>query len=136
MKLTLGKIADWIHADGEFDTTAEAVGYSIDSRTIGAGELFFAVTGERLDGHAYVGAALANGAVAAVVSNVWVVPAEIDEAKLLKVAECENCVLNALQALAHAVRMEWGERVIGVTGSAGKTTTKEMVAQALAAKFK
>jgi UDP-N-acetylmuramoyl-tripeptide--D-alanyl-D-alanine ligase len=136
MKLTLGKIADWIHADGEFDTTAEAVGYSIDSRTIGAGELFFAVTGERLDGHAYVGDALANGAVAAVVSNVWVVPAEIDETKLLKVAECENCVLNALQTLAHVVRMEWGGRVIGVTGSAGKTTTKEMVAQVLAAKFK
>jgi UDP-N-acetylmuramoyl-tripeptide--D-alanyl-D-alanine ligase len=136
VKLTLGKIADWIHADGEFDTTAEAVGYSIDSRTIEAGELFFAVTGERLDGHAYVGAALANGAVAAVVSNVWVVPAEIDETKLLKVAECENCVLNALQTLAHAVRMEWGGRVIGVTGSAGKTTTKEMVAQVLAVKFK
>jgi UDP-N-acetylmuramoyl-tripeptide--D-alanyl-D-alanine ligase len=141
VKLTLGRIADWIHADGEFDTAAEAVGYSIDSRTIGAGELFFAVTGERLDGHAYVGAALANGAVAAVVSNVWVVPAEIDESRLLKVAECDNCVLNALQALAHAVRMEWGliskdRRVIGVTGSAGKTTTKEMVAQVLAAKFK
>ena len=67
MKLMLGKIADWIHADGEFNTAAEAEGYSIDSRTIGAGELFFAVTGERLDGHAYVGAALANGAVAAVV---------------------------------------------------------------------
>ncbi len=141
MKLTLGKIADWIHADGEFDTAVEAVGYSIDSRTIGAGELFFAVTGERLDGHAYVGAALANGAVAAVVSNVWVVPSEIDETRLLKVAECDNCVLNSMQTLAHAVRMEWGlvskdRRVIGVTGSAGKTTTKEMVAQVLDAKFK
>ena len=136
MKLTLGRIADWIHADGEFDTAAEAVGYSIDSRTIGAGELFFAVTGERLDGHDYVAAALANGAVAAVVSNGWLVPAEVDEAKLVKVAECENCVLRALQGLAYAVRTEWGGRVIGVTGSAGKTTTKEMVAQVLAAKFR
>ena len=136
MKLTLGRIADWIHADGEFDTAAEAVGYSIDSRTIGAGELFFAVTGERLDGHDYVAAALANGAVAAVVSNGWLVPAEVDEAKLVKVAECENCVLSALQGLAYAVRTEWGGRVIGVTGSAGKTTTKEMVAQVLAAKFR
>ena len=60
MKLTLGQIADWIHADGEFDTSAEAVGYAIDSRTIGAGELFFAVRGERLDGHEYVQAALTN----------------------------------------------------------------------------
>ncbi|MCU1320965.1 MAG: UDP-N-acetylmuramoylalanyl-D-glutamyl-2,6-diaminopimelate/D-alanyl-D-alanyl ligase [Acidobacteriaceae bacterium] len=136
MKLTLGKIADWIHADGEFDTTAEAVGYSIDSRTVEAGELFFAVSGERLDGHDYVAAALANGAISAVVSNIWVVPAEVDETKLLKVANCENCVLNALQGLAHAVRRQWGGRVIGITGSAGKTTTKEMVAQVLSAKFR
>jgi UDP-N-acetylmuramoyl-tripeptide--D-alanyl-D-alanine ligase len=136
VKLTLGQVADWIHADGEFDTLAEAVGYGIDSRTIGAGELFFAVRGERLDGHDYVQAALANGAVAAVVSNRWVVPAEVDEQRLLKVSDCENCVLRALQQLAQAVRREWGGRVIGVTGSAGKTTTKEAVAQVLGAKFK
>jgi UDP-N-acetylmuramoyl-tripeptide--D-alanyl-D-alanine ligase len=136
MKLTLGKIADWIHADGEFDTSAEAVGYSIDSRTVGAGELFFAVTGERLDGHAYVATALENGAIAAVVSNIWVVPSEVDETRLLKVAECNDCVLSALQKLARAVRHEWGGRVIGVTGSAGKTTTKEAVAQVLSAKFR
>ena len=136
MKLTLGKIADWIHADGEFDTSADAMGYGIDSRTISAGELFFAVKGERLDGHEYVQAALANGAVAAVVSNRWVVPAEVDEARLLKVSDCEDCVLSALQQLAHAVRRDWGGRVIGVTGSAGKTTTKEAVAQVLGARFK
>jgi UDP-N-acetylmuramoyl-tripeptide--D-alanyl-D-alanine ligase len=136
MKLALGRIADWIHADGEFDTTAEAIGYAIDSRTIGAGELFFAVRGERLDGHEYVQAALANGAVAAVVSNRWVVPSEVDETRLLRVADGEDCVLRALQQLAHAVRREWGGRVIGVTGSAGKTTTKEAVAQVLGSKFK
>ena len=62
MKLTLGQVADWIGAEGDFDTGAEAVGYSIDSRTIGAGELFFAVTGERLDGHDFVATALADGA--------------------------------------------------------------------------
>jgi UDP-N-acetylmuramoyl-tripeptide--D-alanyl-D-alanine ligase len=135
LKLTLGQIADWIHADGEFDTSAEAAGYAIDSRTIGAGELFFAVRGERLDGHEYVQTALANGAVAAVVSNRWIIPAEVDEARLLLVADGEDCVLKALQQLAHAVRREWGGRVIGVTGSAGKTTTKEAVAQVLAAKF-
>jgi UDP-N-acetylmuramoyl-tripeptide--D-alanyl-D-alanine ligase len=136
MKLTLGQVADWIHADGEFDTLAEAVGYGIDSRTIGGGELFFAVRGERLDGHEYVQAALANGAVAAVVSNRWVVPSEVDEKRLLQVSDCEDCVLRALQQLAHAVRKQWGGRVIGVTGSAGKTTTKEAVAQVLGAKFK
>lgn len=136
MRLTLGQIADWIHAEGSFDTAAEAQGYSIDSRTIGAGELFFAVTGQRLDGHNYVAAALANGAVAAVVSNAWLVPAEVDETKLLRVADCEDCVLLALQRLAHAVRRRWGGRVIGVTGSAGKTTTKEAVAQVLSARFR
>jgi UDP-N-acetylmuramoyl-tripeptide--D-alanyl-D-alanine ligase len=136
VKLTLGQVADWIHADGEFDTSAEAVGYGIDSRTIGGGELFFAVRGERLDGHDYVQAALANGAVAAVVSNMWVVPAEVDEKRLLQVSDGEDCVLRALQQLAHAVRREWGGRVIGVTGSSGKTTTKEAVAQVLSAKFK
>jgi UDP-N-acetylmuramoyl-tripeptide--D-alanyl-D-alanine ligase len=136
MKLTLGQIADWIHADGEFDTSAEALGYAIDSRTIGAGELFFAVRGERLDGHEYVQAALANGAVAAVVSNGWVVPSEVDERRLLQVADGEDCVLRSLQQLAHAVRRQWGGRVIGVTGSAGKTTTKDAVAQVLGARFK
>ncbi|HEX2917787.1 MAG TPA: Mur ligase family protein, partial [Edaphobacter sp.] len=136
MRLTLGQIADWIHAEGSFDTSAEAQGYSIDSRTLGAGELFFAVTGERLDGHNYVAAALANGAIAAVVSNAWLVPAEVDETKLLRVADCEDCVLLALQRLAHAVRRHWGGRVIGVTGSAGKTTTKEAVAQVLSVRFR
>jgi len=136
MKLTLGQVADWIHAEGIFDTTAEALGYSIDSRTIGAGDLFFAVKGERFDGHDFVAAALADGAVAAVVSNRWIVPAEVDEVKLLRVAECDDCVLDALQHLAHAVRRDWGGRVIGVTGSAGKTTTKEAVAQVLSARFR
>lgn len=136
MKLTLGQVADWIHAEGDFDTSAEAFAYSIDSRTIGAGDLFFAVKGERLDGHDYVAAALADGAVAAVVSNQWIVSADVDTTKLLKVAECDDCVLLALQRLAHAVRKHWGGRVIGVTGSAGKTTTKEAVAQVLGVQFR
>jgi len=137
MTLTLGQIADWIHAEGEFDTAKEAVGYSIDSRTVGAGELFFAVKGERVDGHDYVDAAIANGAVAAVVSQRWLAPAEFDECRLLRVPdECDDCVLDAMQKLANRVRREWGGRVIGVTGSAGKTTTKECVAQVLSARFR
>jgi UDP-N-acetylmuramoyl-tripeptide--D-alanyl-D-alanine ligase len=136
LRLTLGQIADWIHAEGEFDTGAEAVGYSIDSRTIGAGELFFAVRGERVDGHEYVETALRDGAVAAVVSMRWLKPVEVDEARLLRVPDGEECVLRAMQQLANRVRREWGGRVIGVTGSAGKTTTKECVAEVLATKFK
>ncbi|WP_263383934.1 UDP-N-acetylmuramoyl-tripeptide--D-alanyl-D-alanine ligase [Granulicella arctica] len=137
MKLTLGEIADFIHAEGDFTTNTEVVGYSIDSRTIGAGELYFAVKGERLDGHDFVEAALANGAAAAVVSMRWLAPPEMDSCKLLRVPDGDTCgVLISLQTLAHAVRRAWGGRVVGVTGSAGKTTTKEAVAAVLEAKFR
>ena len=137
MKLKLGQVADWIHAEGEFETGAEALGYSIDSRTIGAGDLFFAVKGGRVDGHDFVETALKDGAVAAVVSMRWLKPGDVDEARLLRVPESESdCVLHSMQKLAHAVRKAWGGRVIGVTGSAGKTTTKECIAEVLGAKFK
>jgi len=136
MKLTLGRVADWIHAEGDFKTTTEATGYSIDSRTLAAGDLFFAVCGDRFDGHDFVEAALANGAVAAVVSMRWLETAGVDVRRLLRVPDHDaDGVLLALQKLAHAVRRSWGKRVIGITGSAGKTTTKEAVAQVLGAKF-
>ena len=136
MKLTLGQIADLLHAEGEFHDAAEVLGYSIDSRTVAAGELYFAVKGERLDGHDFVESALDNGAVGAVVSMRWLQPPTVDPCKVLRVPDdCADCVLNALQKLAHAVRKMWGKRVIGVTGSAGKTTTKECVAAVLAARF-
>jgi UDP-N-acetylmuramoyl-tripeptide--D-alanyl-D-alanine ligase len=144
MKLKLGQVADWIHAEGDFSTELEALGYSIDSRTLSAGDLFFAVRGERMDGHDYVEAALKAGAVAAVVSRSWEAPDEprrVGPCKLLWVPEngpppnAEDNVLVALQRLAHEVRKAWGKRVIGITGSAGKTTTKEAVATVLAARF-
>lgn len=136
MKLTLGQVADWIHAEGDFTTKTVVTGYSIDSRTIGADELFFAVKGERLDGHDFVDAALANGAAAAVVSMRWLAPESLDPCKLLRVPDHDGCgVLDSLQKLAREVRRKWGKRVIGITGSAGKTTTKEAVAQVLGARF-
>ncbi len=67
MKLTLARAAELMQATGDFDPHAVACGYSIDSRTLQPGELFFAVRGERLDGHDFVEAALAKGAVGAVV---------------------------------------------------------------------
>jgi UDP-N-acetylmuramoyl-tripeptide--D-alanyl-D-alanine ligase len=137
VKLTLGQVADWIHAEGDIPTNAEVSGYSIDSRTIAAGELFFAVRGERFDGHDFVEAALADGAVAAVVSMRWLEPAGMDLSKLLRVPDHDgDGVLLSLQQLARAVRRSWGKRVIGVTGSAGKTTTKDAVAQVLSARFR
>jgi UDP-N-acetylmuramoyl-tripeptide--D-alanyl-D-alanine ligase len=105
---------------------ADIGGYSIDSRTAREGDLFFAVSGERHDGHEFVGAALERGAVAAVVSReVADAPAD----RLLAVGD----PLGALQQLAHRVIVEWGGPIVGVTGSAGKTTTKDLVARVLAA---
>jgi UDP-N-acetylmuramoyl-tripeptide--D-alanyl-D-alanine ligase len=111
-----------------------AQGYSIDSRTVGAGELFFAVRGERHDGHDFIAGALARGALAAVVSlaRVASLPDAVLEAPLLIVED----PLQALQALAAHVRRHWGGRVIAVTGSAGKTSTKDAVAAALGARFR
>jgi UDP-N-acetylmuramoyl-tripeptide--D-alanyl-D-alanine ligase len=139
MKLTLAEAA--IGAGTVLEAPAsivnagalEAQGYSIDSRTIAPGELFFAVRGERLDGHDFVTAAFARGAVAAVVSRARVasLPDQALEHPLL-VAEDP---LLALQTLAAHVRRQWGRRVVAVTGSAGKTTTKEAAAAALGAKF-
>ena len=108
-------------------------GYSIDSRTVGAGELFFAVSGERLDGHDFVEAALKRGAVAAIVSRARV--ASLPDAVLAAPLLIAEDPLIALQALAAHVRRRWGKRVVAITGSAGKTTTKEAVAAALGAKF-
>lgn len=137
MKLTLEQVAHWTHAEGDFDSYAEATGYSIDSRTVAAGELYFAVRGERLDGHEFVASALAKGAVAAVVSAGWPEPKEVDSTRLLRVPDPDGCGgLAALQRLARAVRREWGGRVIAITGSAGKTTTKDAVAQVLGARFR
>jgi UDP-N-acetylmuramoyl-tripeptide--D-alanyl-D-alanine ligase len=108
-------------------------GYSIDSRTTARGDLFFAVRGERLDGHDFLAGALARGAVAAVVSRARV--ATLPDAVLAAPLLIAEDPLLALQSLAAHVRRQWGRRVVAITGSAGKTTTKEAVAVALAAKF-
>jgi len=108
MKLMLGQAAEWMHAEGDVADFLEVTGYSIDSRSITSGELFFAVKGERLDGHDYVESALANGAVAAVVSMRWLVPAGVPENKLLRVPDHGGeGVLLSLQRLAHAARKSW-----------------------------
>ena len=131
MKLALWRVAEFMNGSGEYRTDAEALGYSIDSRTVQPGDLFFAVRGERLDGHDYVEMALERGAVAAVVGQGS--PADLcAENKLIVVDD----TLAALQRLAAMVRCVWGHAVVGVTGSAGKTTTKECIAHVLSAKYK
>lgn len=134
MKLTLAQIARWSAADTVADgDSVTATGYSIDSRTLRLGDLFFAIRGERFDGHDFVAAAFERGACAAVVmrSRVGKLRSPETENRLLEVDD----PLAALQRLAAAVRRHWGRRVVGITGSAGKTTTKEAVAAVLGAGF-
>src|SRR5271165_230864 len=134
MKLTLSRAAEFMPATGHFDHEAVALGYSIDSRTIAPGDLFFAVRGERLDGHDFLESALSRGAIAAVVAlnRVATLPDAVLAAPLLIVED----PLQALQSLAAHVRRHWGGRVVAITGSAGKTSTKEAIAVALGARFR
>jgi UDP-N-acetylmuramoyl-tripeptide--D-alanyl-D-alanine ligase len=112
----------------------QAESYSIDSRTVAPGGLFFAVRGERHDGHDFVVAAVERGAVAAVVARSRA--ASLPDAALAVPLLIADDPLQALQSLAAHVRRQWGRRVVAITGSAGKTTTKDAAAAALGAKFR
>ena len=140
MKLTLAEAAIGAGAVLEAPCQHFAGGYASPSAATPStpapsppGELFFAVRGERLDGHDFVAAAFERGAVAAVVSRARV--ATLPDAALAVPLLIAEDPLIALQALAAHVRRQWGKRVVAVTGSAGKTTTKEAIAAALGAKF-
>lgn len=137
MKLALVDIARWTGADlrawhGD-QLDQPATGYSIDTRTLEPGDLFFAIRGERFDAHDFVSAAFERGARAAVIVRG-------KAAQFLEVARSHTLLLaddplEALQRLAGGVRRYWGRRLIGITGSAGKTTTKEAVAEVLGVRF-
>lgn len=120
------------------DSLAGLAGVSIDSRTVQRGELFVAIRGPRFDGHDFVTAAFERGAAAAVVEagRAGHYPEEI-RGKLLVVED----TLRGLQELARVYCGQWrkakpGRRIAAVTGSAGKTTTKEILAALLAARFR
>jgi UDP-N-acetylmuramoyl-tripeptide--D-alanyl-D-alanine ligase len=133
MQLTLAEIAAILETAPPAAGQLQVSAYSIDSRTIQPGELFFAVKGQKLDGHDYVQAALEKGAAAAVVatSRRAAFPAAL-QSKLLGVRD----PLAALQSLAAYVRQYWGGPVVAVTGSAGKTTTKQMIAALLGTRLR
>ncbi len=112
---------------GRTKTTFAATGVSIDSRTLAPGDLFVAIKGVSLDGHNFVAKALAAGAAAALVSRR---PGDVaDSAPLVVVPDVER----AFDALARAARSRSRAKVVGITGSVGKTSTKEMLAAALSA---
>jgi len=113
------------------DPRAEWRGAALDSRRVEGGELFFALRGEKSDGHLYVGAALAAGAAAAVVERLPVEPTPPGRA-LIQVHDSYA----ALHALTRAVRREVPRHLVGITGSVGKTTTKELLAAMLARRYR
>src|SRR3989441_3350259 len=135
MRWTIAQVADALgtRPGTGLNALARVAGVSIDSRTIRAGELFIAIHGPRHDGHDHVASALERGAIAAVVA----------EAHLPKYAGwiSDRCIavadtFEALKQLARAVRESWGGKIAGVTGSVGKTTTKEILAALLGAKLR
>jgi len=123
-------VADIVEAVGgrllSGDGKAVVPGLSIDTRTLEAGDLYIAIRGERFDGHAFVEAALAGGACGAVVSqSVGHLPPVVVSGRALIVVPDTT---GALQRLARWVRRQSGARVVAITGSAGKTTTKDVTA--------
>ncbi len=105
-------------------------GYQIDSRKIGPGELFFALQGEKEDGHQFLGDARMRGALAAIVN--WGYEGPDFGLILFKVED----VVKTLQGLASYLMEDCKSLLIGVTGSVGKTTVKEFIATLLEGKFK
>ncbi len=104
-------------------------GISTDTRSIETGNLFVALVGERFDGNEFAAQAVANGATGLIVSKTVTVP---DHVTVIQVTN----TLAALQSLARFHRQRYSIPVIAVTGSNGKTTTKDMLAAVLSSKFK
>ncbi|MBO6037313.1 MAG: UDP-N-acetylmuramoyl-tripeptide--D-alanyl-D-alanine ligase [Acetobacter sp.] len=108
------------------DSTLDVFGVSIDTRTLRAGDLFIALKGYNSNGHAYVTTALERGAHAVMVHDVSCCP---PDPRILHVTD----TMAGLQALGHAARARFHGKTIAITGSVGKTTTKEMIRLCLSA---
>ena len=135
MRWTIAQVADALgtRPGSGLNPLARVAGVSIDSRTIRAGELFIAIHGPSHDGHDHVASALERGAIAAVVAETQLSRyAEPVGTRCLTVGD----TFEALKQLARAVRESWGGKIAGVTGSVGKTTTKEILAALLGAKLR
>src|SRR6266581_3188794 len=135
MRWTIAQVASVLLArtGAGLDPVARLAGVSIDSRSVRPGELFIAIHGPRHDGHDHVAGALERGALAAMVAT-----AKVDQFPDATRAKClvVDDTFVALKQFALSVREAWGGKIAGVTGSVGKTTTKEILAALLGARFR
>lgn len=127
--LTLSQAAKILQCEGSYSSTL-INDFCADSRLLKRGGLFYALKGERADGHSYLEEVRQKGAVAAVVSKGY-----RGNASLLPLLFVDD-PLAALQEVAKAVLSQSSQRVVAVTGSLGKTTTKEFIKTLLCKKFK
>jgi len=118
MKVPLRVVAEWLGLSCESD--AMVTGWSVDSRTIQPGDLFFALRGPNFDGAEFIAQAIEKGAAGVVAES---------GGGVLRAGDS----LRALQTVAARARERWGGEIVAVTGSAGKTTTKDVIAVMLAA---
>ena len=129
--MTLQTISQYIEAQvDERHATVIVSGAAVDSRLVELGDLFFALPGSQVDGHEYLEKAAQKGALAAVVSSEY-----IGSDYGLALISCKD-VLKALQSLARRLLAESSLRIVAVTGSVGKTTTKDMICRLLSHKFR
>lgn len=124
-QMTHGVVAGIAPEDWRLMASLAAAGVAIDSRAVRGGEVFVALQGERRDGHTYVGDAFEAGAAAALVRHAWWNRRRAARAQGIHLLVDDP--LQALQAWAAALRLAVAPRVVAVTGSSGKTTTKEMI---------
>ena len=108
-------------------------GVSIDTRTLQKGALFFAIRGPNQDGHRFVPDALSKGALGAVVAQDYEYPGAFPDGRILIEVKDTH---QALKYLAASARRRWTGTLVAVTGSMGKTTTKEFAAQVLQSEFR
>jgi len=119
-------LARIIKADPAGDIGGSIIGVSTDSRTVKGGDCFFAIAGDNFDGHNYVGQAFDKGAVCAVVSR------DVKDGPILKVAD----TVRALGDFARHYRQQAGFKVVAITGSVGKTTTRHIAYHVLSQHFR
>ncbi|MBR6106802.1 MAG: UDP-N-acetylmuramoyl-tripeptide--D-alanyl-D-alanine ligase [Oscillospiraceae bacterium] len=133
VQMTAGEIAAYLHAELRGGSAETAVrGFSTDTRTITPGNCFIALTGEKFNGNAYAKQAAEKGAALCVLTEE---PQEDPGVPYVIAPDARRVYADLAKPYIHALKQK-GLRVIGITGSSGKTTVKDMTAHVLAAKYR